>query len=415
MFLALRAATAVLGALGALGAFIAALPPHADAREPVQDGPTGAPARAHVIVTTIEAREASGADEFHGKVPWFEGTYAQALARARTNDSLVLLDFWAGWCRPCRRMGKTTFSDATVVAELCGVVCVSVDTESNSGKVLCERFGVKKLPTLVWLSPDGELRDVVTGFHGPDEFRRELARIRADRDTLAALERRVLANTEDLDARWRLARKLRDLGDTKGAQYQLRAIAELDREQKSLPMRLAKLEALLTRSYATFDERAHGYDLGGLEAFLAGETEPQVLFEGWFAHARMQGVHVEELRRRKAPKDELRTAALAQLATYRERAWPHRYPERTAHAANEIAWSHWEAAEFLDDDAKRFALGVAELAAAAEPDQAAILDTLACCRWMNGDHDRARELVERCIALEPKNPEWKARRAAFAR
>ncbi|MCC6406262.1 MAG: thioredoxin family protein [Planctomycetes bacterium] len=412
MFLALRAAQFAVGALVALGAGLAL---HADAREPVQDGSTDAPARTRVIVVTTEVRESSGADDFHGKVPWFEGTYAQALARARTNDSLVLLDFWAGWCRPCRRMAKSTFSDPTVVAELCGVVCVSVDTESSSGRVLSARFAVKKLPTLVWLSPNGDVRDVVTGYLGPDEFRRELARVRADRDTLAALEKRVLANSADLDARWRLARKLRDLGDTKGAQYQLRAIAELDREQKSLPMRLAKLEELLTRSYATYDEHAHRYDLGELEAFLAAESEPQVLFEGWFAHARMQGVHVEELRRRKAAKDELRAATLAQLATYRERAWPHRYPERAAYAANEIAWSHWEAAEFLDDDAKRFALGVAELAAAAEPDRPAILDTLACCRWMNGDRERARELVERCIELEPKNPEWKARRAAFGR
>ncbi|MCE9594263.1 MAG: thioredoxin family protein [Planctomycetes bacterium] len=379
------------------------------AQAPTTQAPTKSSQETRVLVVTTDL-----GDEFHGKVAWFPGSYAQALVRARANESLVMLDFWADWCRPCRRMGKKTFSDDQVVAELCNVVCFSVDTQSKSGKVLAERFAIKKLPTYVWLSPDGALRDVVTGYLDPEPFRREVERIHDDRGTISDLWRRIQADTHDLDARWLLARKLRTVGDEKGAEQQMRAIAELDREGKSLPMRLAKLEDVLARSYDSFDERTHSYKVAELEQFLAGETYDQVLFEGWFAHGRMQGVHVGELRQVGAPKEELRTAALAQLATYREKVWPRRYAGREAYAANEIAWCHWQAADFIDEPAKRFALEVAKAAAEIEPDDAAILDTLACCHWMNGEFARARELVERCIQLEPKNPEWTARREAFA-
>jgi thiol-disulfide isomerase/thioredoxin len=384
--------------------------------EPAQDGSAQRTGE-HRIVVTVEKRTTSRAgslDDFHGDVPWFEGSFAQAQARARTNGSGLLVDFWAEWCQPCRRMGATTFRDERVIADLCGLVCVSVDSQSATGRVLAERYGVRKVPALVWLEPDGTTRDVLIGYFGASEFLREHTRIRSGQDTFADLGRRVEADGADLDARWKLARKLQKLGDEQGAARHVRAIEALDREHKSLPMRLAALEAVLARTYQTFDAETHGYRLGELEQFLAGEAYSQVLFEGWFAHGRMQGVRVEALRREAAPVSELRAAALAQLATYRERVWPRRTPEREAYAANEIAWRHWENAEFLDADAKRFALQAAETAAELEPDEPLILDTLACCTWMNGDRERARTLVERCIELDPANREWRLRRKAFA-
>lgn len=33
----------------------------------------------------------------HGKLPWFEGTYEEVLAKASAENKLVFIDFWTEW------------------------------------------------------------------------------------------------------------------------------------------------------------------------------------------------------------------------------------------------------------------------------------------------------------------------------
>jgi hypothetical protein len=33
----------------------------------------------------------------HGKLPWFEGTYEELLAKAKAEDKIIFLDFWTSW------------------------------------------------------------------------------------------------------------------------------------------------------------------------------------------------------------------------------------------------------------------------------------------------------------------------------
>jgi hypothetical protein len=33
----------------------------------------------------------------HGKLAWFEGSFEEALAKAKTDKKLVFIDFWTSW------------------------------------------------------------------------------------------------------------------------------------------------------------------------------------------------------------------------------------------------------------------------------------------------------------------------------
>lgn len=76
-----------------------------------------------------------------------------------TNEGVVLVDFWAPWCGPCKMIGPVLEELDGEIAGKAKIVKVDVDdNQETAGK-----FGVMSIPTLVVLE-DGELVDKVVGF-----------------------------------------------------------------------------------------------------------------------------------------------------------------------------------------------------------------------------------------------------------
>ena len=70
----------------------------------------------------------------------------------------VLVDFWATWCGPCKRLGPII---EEIAAEYDGKAIVGkCDIEENDD--LTEKFGIMNVPTVVFLK-DGKEVDRVVG------------------------------------------------------------------------------------------------------------------------------------------------------------------------------------------------------------------------------------------------------------
>ncbi|KWW19977.1 MULTISPECIES: thioredoxin [Bacillaceae] len=85
-----------------------------------------------------------------------------------TSEGVVLVDFWAPWCGPCKMIAPVLQELDTEIGDSAKIVKVDVDeNQETAGK-----FGVMSIPTLIVLK-DGEVVDKVVGFQ-PKEALAEL-------------------------------------------------------------------------------------------------------------------------------------------------------------------------------------------------------------------------------------------------
>jgi thioredoxin 1 len=90
-----------------------------------------------------------------------------------TDQGLVLVDFWAVWCGPCRMQ-------APILDQLSGefdedeLKIVKLDVDENPDTA--QKFGIMSIPTLLF-KKDGEVVKQVAGVHTKDQLKKIIAEL----------------------------------------------------------------------------------------------------------------------------------------------------------------------------------------------------------------------------------------------
>ena len=74
----------------------------------------------------------------------------------KESDKLVVVDFYASWCGPCRVLGPTVDEIATSFEGRAEILKVNVDDEPE----LASRFNVMSIPTLAFFRNGEEVKRV---------------------------------------------------------------------------------------------------------------------------------------------------------------------------------------------------------------------------------------------------------------
>ena len=77
---------------------------------------------------------------------------------ATVKEGVVLIDFWAPWCGPCRMIAPVIEELAEDYAGKAKICKVNTDEEQE----LAMRFGIRSIPTIIFMK-DGEIVDQMIG------------------------------------------------------------------------------------------------------------------------------------------------------------------------------------------------------------------------------------------------------------
>jgi len=116
-----------------------------------------------VLVKAKGAEEAMASDKVK--------TFTDSNFSDETSKGVVLVDFWAEWCAPCRRLAPTVDALASDYDGRVTVAKMNVDENPE----VPGNFAIRGIPTLL-LFKDGNLAETIVGLQSKEDIAAKIER-----------------------------------------------------------------------------------------------------------------------------------------------------------------------------------------------------------------------------------------------
>lgn len=102
-------------------------------------------------------------------IEFYEGTWKDAMAKAKAEDKLLFVDAFAKWCGPCKAMAKNVFTQESVGSFFnANFINLKLDMEEADGVTFGHKYPVSAYPTLFFIDGDGKVIKNIKGGQQPD-------------------------------------------------------------------------------------------------------------------------------------------------------------------------------------------------------------------------------------------------------
>jgi len=125
------------------------------------------------FVPPTGSKEISEADLLEAK--WLK--FEDAMSAAAATKKIVMVDFMADWCGPCKMMDKEVFQSAAFKDAVKGMLLSKVDVDNE--KATAQKYGIEAMPTVKFLKPDGTVLHEFVGYGGPAQVLAEIKKARS--------------------------------------------------------------------------------------------------------------------------------------------------------------------------------------------------------------------------------------------
>ena len=98
-----------------------------------------------------------------------------ALNLASISNKIIMIEFMAEWCPPCKKMEKETFSNESVIEKLNEFILVKIDIDEqqNIAKAYngnARKYGGIGIPNILFLDKEKNIVHRIVGFHNANQL-----------------------------------------------------------------------------------------------------------------------------------------------------------------------------------------------------------------------------------------------------
>lgn len=323
-----------------------------------------------------ETTKTTGESDF--TVRFVDGNFSEARAQAKSAEKMMLVDVFADWCVPCKKLDKAVFKDpesGNFINE--HFVSVKIDGEKGEGPELMDRFSISGFPTILVLDADGNEIDRIVGFGDKQGFLSILNDYVNGVNTIAYWQKKAEENPEDTQALIVVAEKLWEKSDFAAAVPYYEKLASVTKDDEQLQVTQLRLaEYALTKD-----------DVQPFKKLLAGNSLDE-------NYRRSANLRMLSYYRKKGDQSNL-------IQTYDVLI---KENPGDINLLNNYAWYIFE--EQLEE---KYPLGIemAQEALKINPKADHIWDTLAQLQFATGNVDDAIKSMSEAISLNPQESSYK--------
>jgi len=162
------------------------------------------------------------------------GTYKEVLAKAKSENKILMIDFFTDWCKWCVELDKKVYTDKDV-ADFANTNQINwkIDAEKGEGIGLAKKYAVAGYPTVLFVDGNGDEVDRIVGYIPAKDFLKKIKDFNKGTDTYGAFIKILKKNPDDVKSNYLMGERIMlNEGDNKKADQYFKKVLANDPENK---------------------------------------------------------------------------------------------------------------------------------------------------------------------------------------